>query len=183
MTITNPTGLFAGILLMLVASAEAGPRIEGTLVDVVRHATEAFQDVANAEAASYAAMPSCVSGPEEGAMGIHYVNGTLVSDDEVQADRPEALIYEARNGTLVLVGVEYIVFADAWSATHAGTPVLLGQQFHYVGSPNRYGLPAFYELHVWAWRDNPSGTFADWNPKVSCDEFTTAETAGHAFAH
>jgi hypothetical protein len=44
----------------------------------------------------------------------------------------------------------------------------MGQHFHYVGSPNRYGLPAFYELHVWAWRDNPNGTFADWNPKVSC---------------
>jgi len=41
--------------------------------------------------------------------------------------------------------------------------------FHFVGEPNRYGLPAFYELHVWAWRRNPSGTFADFNPVVSCD--------------
>jgi hypothetical protein len=29
--------------------------------------------------------------------------------------------------------------------------------------------PALYELHVWAWRDNPNGTFVDWNPQVSCD--------------
>ena len=29
--------------------------------------------------------------------------------------------------------------------------------------------PAFYELHVWAWRDNPSGVFVDWNPRVSCE--------------
>jgi hypothetical protein len=45
-----------------------------------------------------------------------------------------------------------------------------------VGAPNRYGLPAFYELHVWAWKTNPSGMFADWNPRVSCEEFVGATT-------
>ena len=30
-------------------------------------------------------------------------------------------------------------------------------------------LPALYELHVWAWRENPNGTYVDWNPRVSCD--------------
>jgi hypothetical protein len=24
---------------------------------------------------------------------------------------------------------------------------------------NRYGLPAFYELHAWLWKDNPIGLF------------------------
>jgi hypothetical protein len=38
-----------------------------------------------------------------------------------------------------------------------------------IGEPNRFGLPAFYELHVWAWEDNPKGTFADWNTHVTCD--------------
>jgi hypothetical protein len=38
-----------------------------------------------------------------------------------------------------------------------------------VPEPNRYRLPAFYELHVWAWEDNPNGSFADWNTLVSCD--------------
>ncbi len=47
----------------------------------------------------------------------------------------------------------------------------MGQHFHFVGTPNRYRLPAFYELHVWAWRDNPGGDFVDWNPDVSCSEF------------
>jgi hypothetical protein len=46
--------------------------------------------------------------------------------------------------------------------------MLMGQLFNYVGSPNRYGLPAFYELHVWAWQSNPDGVFADFNPQVSC---------------
>jgi hypothetical protein len=51
-----------------------------------------------------------------------------------------------------------------------------------VGSPNRYGIPAFYELHIWAWKDNPRGTFADFNPNVTCDEYTTpvaAHTSGY----
>ena len=48
----------------------------------------------------------------------------------------------------------------------------MGQLFQYNSSPNRYGIPAFYELHVWAWKDNPDGMFVDWNPRVSCEEFT-----------
>jgi hypothetical protein len=47
----------------------------------------------------------------------------------------------------------------------------MGQVFHYTASPNRYGIPAFYALHVWAWKENPNGTFADWNPKVSCRDY------------
>lgn len=72
-----------------------------------------------------------------------------------------------------MLGVEYLVLADAWNtANPQGPPVLLGQHFNLVGSPNRYGLPAFYELHVWAWRDNPLGAFADFNPNVSCVQYT-----------
>jgi hypothetical protein len=32
-------------------------------------------------------------------------------------------------------------------------------------------IPAFYELHVWAWKNNPSGMFTDWNPNVSCEDY------------
>jgi hypothetical protein len=64
------------------------------------------------------------------------------------------------------------VIASEWHASHPEPPVLMGQHFHYVGSPNRYGLPAFYELHVWAWKDNPNGMFTDFNPRVSCEEYT-----------
>jgi hypothetical protein len=38
-------------------------------------------------------------------------------------------------------------------------------------SPHRFGLPTFYTLHVWAWKENPAGTFADWHAAVSCDAF------------
>ena len=102
-------------------------------------------------------------------MGHHYVNGALVGDGEIDASKPEALIYELSAGGMQLLGVEFIVDAATWLEHHSGTPVLEGQTFQYISSPNRYGLPAFFELHVWAWRDNPNGAFVDWNNDVSCE--------------
>jgi hypothetical protein len=139
------------------------------LVEQVRQATEPFQDVRLAQTAGYGQFLGCVSGPQEGAMGVHFVNPALVADGALDATRPEALIYEASNGALRLVGVEYIVMAEGWNAAHPQPPVLEGQTFQYNSSPNRFGLPAFYELHVWAWRENPHGAFVDWNTRVSCE--------------
>jgi hypothetical protein len=150
-----------------------GPHASSGLVAEVRRATSDFQDIAVATEAGYAPATGCVSGPQAGAMGVHFANVGLIGDGLLEAGRPELLMYEKRNGRMRLVGVEYLVLADAWHTNNAAPPVLDGQHFHYVGSPNRYGLPPFYELHVWAWLDNPSGTFADWNPRVSCDEYST----------
>ena len=43
----------------------------------VRQATRAFHDVNAAMAAGYSSAGSCVSGPEVGAMGVHFPNGDL----------------------------------------------------------------------------------------------------------
>jgi hypothetical protein len=154
------------------AHASPAGRPTPDLVRVVREATERFRDVAAAEAAGYALMFGCVSGSEWGAMGLHYVNLPLVADGELDPARPEIVIYEPQpNGTLKLVGADYLVFAEAWHAKHADTPQLMGQLMHLFESPNRYGLPPFYTLHVWAWRDNPNGAFVNWHPKVSCDAY------------
>jgi hypothetical protein len=140
------------------------------LVDDVRKATEQFIDVNAAVAANYSPFLGCVSGPDHGAMGVHYVNGALVGDGQIDASHPEALIYEPWQGGMRLVGVEFIVDAATWLAQHNNTPpVLEGQTFQFVGSPNRYGLAAFFELHVWAWRHNPNGAFVDWNTRVTCE--------------
>jgi hypothetical protein len=107
-------------------------------------------------------------------MGIHYVNGALVGDGEIDASHPEALIYEPKGSLRRLVGVEFIVDAATWLSNHGNTPpVLEGQVFNLVGSPNRYNLPAFFELHVWAWRNNPQGAFVDWNNNVTCEGLAT----------
>lgn len=147
--------------------AEHAEAVSPALVAKVREATEGFRQAIPQD---YVQFLGCVSGPEAGAMGVHFVNSSLV-DGKPEVEHPEALIYEVKNGRARLVGVEYIVPVDAW---HPGpgepsVPVLEGQLFHFVETPNRFGLPAFYELHVWAWRDNPNGTFADWNTRVSCD--------------
>lgn len=85
---------------------------------------------------------------------------------------PEVLVYEPRNGRLQFVAVEFFVTAEQWDATNASSPMLRGQLFNYVGAPNRLRLPGHYELHVWAWKNNPSGVFSDWNPEVSCVHYT-----------
>ena len=173
------------VALTLVSRAAIGPAAatdpspSGPLVDEVRRATRPFHDAAAARAAGYAPFLGCVSGPQHGAMGIHLVNETLVGDGLLDVQRPEALMYEARDGRLRFVGVEYIVLADAWNARNATPPTLMGQTFHHTTSPNRYGIPAFYSLHVWAWKANPHGAFVDWNPVVSCEQYTDALAAGH----
>ena len=139
------------------------------LVQVVRDATRQFIDVNAATAAYYEPLFGCISGPDHGAMGVHYINGSLVSDNEIEETRPEALIYEPTGGRMRLVGVEYIVDSVTWLKHHSAPPMLEGQAFQFVGSPNRYGLPSFFELHVWAWRENPNGAFVDWNNRVSCE--------------
>lgn len=139
------------------------------LVRIVRNSTHRFQDVGKAESSGYGAFLGCTSGDAHGAMGLHYANAVLVGDGTLDANRPEVLVYEPlRNGKMRLVAVEYLVVAEAWDAVNPAPPVLEGQLFHYEDSPNRYGLPAFYALHVWAWKDNPDGMFASWNPRVSC---------------
>ena len=144
-----------------------------TLVAIVRAATERFKDVEVAKAEGYTLQFGCVSGPDAGAMGLHYVNGALVGDGEIDATRPEIVIYEPTpNGGVNLIGADYLVLADAWNATHTMAPELNGQLFHLFEAPNRFGLPSFYTLHVWAWKDSPTGTFVNWHTKVSCDAFT-----------
>ncbi len=102
-------------------------------------------------------------------MGIHYVNGSLAGDALLDPLKPEAVIYQPDHGQLDLVAVEYVVFVSAWQkAGHTSPPSLFGQTFNFNDSPNMFGLPPFYSLHVWLWKANPSGMFAPWNPAVSC---------------
>ena len=151
------------------AHAAHAQAVPAKLVQLVRDATKQFADVNAATAAGYQPFLGCVTGPDHGAMGYHYVNGPLVGDGVLDASRPEVLIYEPSGDGLQLVGVEFVVIAETWLASHTSPPVLEGQSLQFVNSPNRYGLPAHFELHVWAWRDNPQGSFVDWNNKVSCE--------------
>jgi hypothetical protein len=157
------------------------------LVRDVRRATHQFQNVDAAIGAGYESTRSCVSGPNGGAMGVHYVNEAFIADGVLDVQRPEVLVYAPDNGgRLRLVAIEFFVDAEQWDGANAGPPVLGGQHFHYVGEPNRLRNPAYYELHVWAWKRNSNGVFSDWNPAVSCAGYVgeaTTERAVSGAAH
>ena len=139
------------------------------LVQVVREATQKYIDVNAAINAGYHPVLGCVSGSDHGAMGVHYLNASLLNG-EVDATQPQALIYEPLGGgKMRLVGVEFIVDASTWQKKNPGPPALYQQLLQLIPSPNRYGLNTFFELHVWAWKDNPNGSFVDWNNDVSCN--------------
>jgi hypothetical protein len=160
------------VAMPLLATAQTSDHdhaANSRLVQIVRANTAQFINVNNLHGTGYAPLFGCVSGPDHGAMGIHYLNLGLVGDGQLDARTPEALIYEPVGNTRRLVGVEYIVDAETWLNAHGGPPELEGKLFNLVGAPNRYGIPSFFELHVWAWRDNPNGAFVDWNNNVSCE--------------
>lgn len=147
--------------LLIMTSGAVSAEESNPLAEKVRAVDSRFEDVAVAKAEGYAPIP-CASGITGGAMGIHYVNAGYLKNDTIDIAKPQAVMYEPiADGTLKLVAVEYI--------TSKGPASLEGHLFNFDSAPNRYGLGPFYELHVWAWKHNPTGTFADMNPNVSCD--------------
>lgn len=148
---------------------------QSALIKKVREATERFKDVAEAEREGYALSFGCVSGPDQGAMGLHFINMDLVGKGVIDPYKPQIILYEpTADGRLKLTGADFLVDAKQWDndKTHKpGPPELGGQLFHYFESPNRFGLNPFYTLHVWAWKDNPNGAFVNWHPNVACKLF------------
>jgi hypothetical protein len=148
-------GMGVALVLLCAAPALAG---SGSEIAAVKRATAAFHSIDVAMMAGWSeditgCLESEVEG--EGAQGHHYANLALV-DGEIDPLRPEILQYEPReNGSLRLVGVEYLSTAEP--------PPLFGHEFHFIEGAE------LWALHVWVWRHNPSGMFAEWNPKVSCD--------------
>jgi hypothetical protein len=165
---------------VLVVAAWAWP---GNALHDAKRATKQYKDVSVAEHAGYMRFLdkdqiACIDNPPEGGMGIHYVNQTYVGDAEVTPTKPEAVVYKPRrDGSLRLGALEYIVFQAAWDANHKKAPSLFGEKFMLTPDGNRFGIPAFYSLHVWIYKHNPAGTFAMWNPRVKCPAAGTASSS------
>ena len=144
------------------------------MLAAARKATEPFTDLKAALSAGYTKFPDqsgdCVDSPGNGGMGVHYLNGTLISDAVLDPLHPEFLVYqEGHDGKRQLVALEYVVFAPMWDAVNPQPPTLFGHPLHLVRTPNRYGTTdPFYELHVWLWEHNANGLFNDWNPSFNC---------------
>lgn len=153
----------------LSARLQRHPHTDG--LGGVRASTAQFHSIATAEQRGHTLLTdvngvACIDMPGKGGMGVHWAR---VGNPTIQARHPEALVYAPdRHGTLRLAAVEYVVTKEAWEATHAQAPKLFGHRFDLTSAPNRFGLPAFYSLHAWAWKHNPAGKFSMWNPHVVC---------------
>ena len=149
--------------------AQAGHRHDPSVADALRAASAKYHDISVAEGAGYALLRdaqkiACIDNQPVGGMGVHFVNGG-VGDTKLDPYTPEALVYApTRDRTLRLAALEYIVFADAWKAEHSSPPSLFGREFFLTPAPNRFGIPAFYALHVWIWKREPRRAHAAVEP-------------------
>jgi hypothetical protein len=155
---------------LTVASSDAG------LLAELRKVTARFHNMETAMAAGYETrITPCWAHHSAGAMGYHYGNTELL-DAEVDLLQPEVVMYEPQpGGHMRFVGMEYIVPLAAWEeAGHdlsdaADVPELLGQRY------TRHSFLPIFKLHIWLWRQNPAGVFADWNPNVTCAHAESTE--------
>ena len=167
---------------------------EPTLAEV-RSATERFRDVNVALAEGYVRDPGDMCETADmmgrpaslGAMGVHYFRPDLlgitatsprVNGNGTHTDfrKPSILIYEPQaDGSLQLVAVENLVFAEAWRASGRSVP----PTFHAVPYDTMRDDPStvtdeahmfepHFDRHVWLYRDNPNGIFAPFNPDATC---------------
>jgi hypothetical protein len=151
------------------ATAATGPAHRADGLTEVREATARFHSVEAARQEGYEPAGPCAEEPGMGGMGFHYVNQQLAADPALLPTEPEALLYELRHGKLRLVAVEYIRNdADQDLGTDEDRPWLFGRPFDGPMLGHEPGQPIHYDLHAWAWKANPAGTFAQWNPRVSC---------------
>ena len=128
----------------------------------VRAATAPYAVLDAAVAAGYAAeVPKCFVDGHHGAMGYHHLNRSYV-DVKAEVPRPEILLYERRSdGSYALNGVEYIIPYRLWPRDSV-PPTIMGETMKQEDE-----LKLWY-LHMWIWKQNPAGLFADWNPDVKC---------------
>ncbi len=188
--------MVAGLCLITMALPFAVNADEAADIAAVRSATEKYRDVNVALADGYIPAPpgECVSAageglpPEWGAMGIHYINPAVlqITATEPRIDgksthtdfmKPSILLYEPQaDGSLVLVGVENLVFQDAWKAAgNTAPPVFAGRKWDEMAdNPDTDGDEAHlfqphFDQHAWAFRDNPNGALVPFNPNVTCE--------------
>ena len=163
-----PTAASADVRSRAAATPQSNQAIPansglGQELAIIRRVTAPFHDFDVARAAGWSTqITSCLIDPGgAGGMGFHWGNTTLINGT-AQIDEPQLLLYEPdESGRLRLMAVEYIIPYSFHSST-APPPVLLGQPFL------RFDGFQVWGLHVWIWKDNPSGLFAPWNPLVTC---------------
>lgn len=151
-----------GVHQATVPSAAAGRADAG--IGAVRAWTERYHAEAAAIADGFVPTDTCVPG-----MGYHYVNYSRF-DGRIEPSRPEVLIYvDGPDGGRQLVAAEWVVVdRDQDLATTDDRPQVFGHDFDGPMEGHEAGMPRHYDLHAWAWLDNPDGAFTAVNPTVTC---------------
>ena len=107
-------------------------------------------------------------------MGFHYVNPELARDPAIDLSKPEILLYVPTDDGVKLAGFEYSFGIGAPGADIPDpapeAPVILGQTFNGPMEGHGPDGPPHYDLHVWAFEENPQGTFENFNSSLSCPE-------------
>lgn len=186
-------------------SAAAGGPSDEQLAEY-RRATERFRDVKVAIAEGYIAPPGDICDTAEmmgqpkelGAMGIHYFRPDLLGITAVEPRvdgngtltdyaNPAILIYEPQaDGSLELVAIENLVFVKSWLAKNREVPTLSGVHYNLMADDptteidEAHHFEPHFDLHMWLYRENPNGLFAQYNPNVTCQH---APNAGQHAAH
>ena len=166
-------------------------------IAAVRQATAKYKDVGIALAEGFVPAPSgCVSAaheglpPEWGAMGIHYIHPAMlkltgseprVNGMSTHTDflKPAILLYEPQaDGSLVLLGVENLVFQKAWKeAGNGAPPQFAGRTWDAMADDpatpgdEAHEFEPHFDQHVWTLRENPNGALVPFNPNVTCEHF------------
>lgn len=164
-----------GAMLIFAVAAGAAALTGGAnasppdAIEAAKAASAKFHSVQQAEAAGYVLASPCIESPA-GGMGFHYENPELMADDAIDPARPEILVYAPKaNGKIELVAIEFWKRdADGSLITDGDRPAVLGQSFDGPMPGHSPVMPVHYDLHVWVYEANASGTFAQFNPAVAC---------------
>ena len=192
---------FGGLLRVSAMAAALGAcasDAEEPSLDEVRSIAERYRDVNVAKAEGYTTDNKCTTAEmlgfpaEMGDMGLHYVRRDMLglppkpappgsgrvrgTGTHTDFRRPAMLVYEPQpDGSLELVAVENLVFAEAWQAagkmappSFRGEPYVLLKDKPETKVDEAHGWEPHYELHLWVFRDNPNGMYSEFNPRVTC---------------
>ncbi|HUL02625.1 MAG TPA: hypothetical protein VLV16_05270 [Gemmatimonadales bacterium] len=164
-----------GVLAVVSLDAQE-PSVDAQLAQA-KAALARYQDPIAAVHDGYLSTIACVDFPKgggegamaykPGAMGVHLLNTSLIGPT-LDPTKPQVLIYEPNGDKLVLVAAEWFlpvmpniteppkVFGKSLEGPMEGHAPFMPEGLHH------------WDLHVWLWRDNPSGMFSPTNPNVKC---------------
>ncbi len=193
-----------GLVTLVLPNAAMGHDVAAE-IEKDRVATTRFNDVKVALAEGFIPAPpgDCVDAAHEGlpahlgGMGIHYINPKMlkITQGQPRVDgksthtdfmNPAILIYEPQaDGSLKLVGVENLVFLNAWKAAgNVAPPSVAGRVWATMADNSStpedeaHGFEPHYDQHVYFQKmANVEDQLKPFNPNVTCKHHKGGEHA------